>query len=195
MITAIDKHTALVIIDLQKGIMKMPVAGLNEVVEKSARLVEAFRKEGLPIVAVNVIPVAPKHIMRKDSNVAASTAQAVAAMPDFADIVEELKILPSDIFVTKHSWSAFNDTNLHSELQKRNITGIVLTGVSTSKGVEATARTAEELGYNISFATDAMADTVTEVHLNSLHHIFPRLGEQGTTDDIIEKLSCRVDNA
>ena len=86
MITAIDKHTALVIIDLQKGIMKMPVAGLNKVVENAARLVEAFRKEGLPIVAVNVVPVAPKRLTRKDSNVAASTLQAATAMHEFSDI-------------------------------------------------------------------------------------------------------------
>jgi nicotinamidase-related amidase len=192
MITAIDKHTALVIIDLQKGIMKMPVAGLNEVVENAVRLVQAFRKEGLPIVAVKVIPIAPKRLTRKDSNVAASTLQAAAAMPEFSDIVDELKIQSSDIHVIKHTWNAFFDTNLHSELQKRNITGIVLMGVSTSKGVEGTARAAEELGYNISFAIDAMADTIPEVHMNSLNNVFPRLGEQGTTAEIIAKLGNRV---
>jgi len=47
---------------------------------------------------------------------------------------------------------------LNDELKKRNVTGIVIAGISTSIGVEGTARAASILGYNISFATDAMTD-------------------------------------
>ena len=47
---------------------------------------------------------------------------------------------------------------MHAELQKRNITQIVLGGIATSIGVEGTARQANEFGYNIAFASDAMSD-------------------------------------
>ena len=98
----------------------------------------------------------------------------------------------TDIFVTKRTWNAFYNTPLHEELKKRNITGIVLAGIATSIGVEGTARAAHELGYNISFATDAMTDRMAEAHKHSMQIIFPRIGELGTAADIIEKLNSRV---
>jgi len=191
MITAIDKNTALVLIDLQKGIVQMNVIHpIKDVLQKSAMLVDAFRKANLPIVAVNVIPT-PSNT-RNENPIAKNAASAAAAMEGFADIVADIKTLPTDIFVTKRTWNAFYNTNLHDELKKRNITGIVLAGVATSIGVEGTARAASELGYNISFATDAMTDRVVEAHANSMQIIFPRIGELGTANDIIEKLSNRV---
>ncbi|HSZ25368.1 MAG TPA: isochorismatase family protein [Cytophagaceae bacterium] len=193
MITAIDKNTALVLIDLQKGVLKLATAlPIMDVLEKAAELVTAFRKENLPIVVVKVIPPNSGWINTRKDNNAMRTASALATTaPDFADIVDNIKTLPSDIFITKHTWNAFYNTSLHNELQKRNITGIVLAGVSTSAGVEGTARAAAEAGYNISFATDAMTDMNLEAHQNSIKNIFPRLGEQGTSYDIIEKLPHR----
>lgn len=189
MITAIDKNTALVLIDLQKGIVQMPlVHPIKNILEKSALLVDAFRKAGLPIVAVNVIPASAAIKLRKDQSVAMATPLPAG----FADIVEEIKTQPNDIFVTKGTWNAFYNTSLHDELQKRNISGIVLGGVATSIGVEGTARAASERGYNISFATDAMTDRIAEAHHNSIHVIFPRMGELGTSSEIIEKLKSRV---
>ena len=191
MITAIDKNTALVLIDLQKGVVKMDVIHpIKDVLEKSALMVDAFRKVGLPIVAVNVVP-SPSNT-RNENPVARNAANAAAAMEGFADIVDDIKTQPTDIFIAKKTWNAFYNTKLHEELQKRNITGIVLAGVSTSIGVEGTARAASELGYNISFATDAMTDRVLDAHNNSMNVIFPRIGEKGTSSDIIEKLSSRV---
>jgi nicotinamidase-related amidase len=57
MITAIDKKTALVVIDLQKGIVGMNmVHPATDIVRQSARLVAAFHQAGLPVVIVNVVP-------------------------------------------------------------------------------------------------------------------------------------------
>ena len=151
-------------------------------------MVAAFRKANLPIVVVNVIPSGKTANLRKDQNPMAN----MVLPADFGEIAAEIKTQASDIFVTKGTWNAFYNTPLHDELQKRNITGIVLAGVSTSIGVEGTARAASELGYNISFATDAMTDRVAEAHANSMHIIFPRIGELGTSADIIAKLSSRV---
>ena len=191
MITAIDKNTALVLIDLQKGVVKMDVAHpIKNVLDKSAQLVDAFRKAGLPIVVINVIPAGDKPHIRKDIGVLRNVA--AFATGDFAEIVDDIKTQPSDIFITKNTWNTFYNTKLHDELQKRNITGIVLAGVSTSIGVEGTARAAAERGYNISFATDTMTDRVLDAHNNSVNIIFPRMGEVGTSTDIIAKLSNRV---
>ncbi|HVD98881.1 MAG TPA: isochorismatase family protein [Cytophagaceae bacterium] len=188
MITAIDKNTALVLIDFQKGILGYKLAHpISSVLEKAALLVEAFRKEDLPVVVVNVVSSGAWRTTRKDVPSPVNNLYS----PEFSEISEKIKTEPFDIFITKEHWSAFGNTPLHEELQKRKITGIVLAGVSTSKGVEGTARAASERAYNISFATDAMTDPNGEAHKNSIEVIFPGLGERGTSEEIIEKLKNR----
>ncbi|MEI9956199.1 MAG: isochorismatase family protein [Ferruginibacter sp.] len=186
MVTALDKNTALVLIDLQKGIIEMPVANpMEAVLANSAKLVAAFRKASLPIVIVNVNPALSKRpATRKEP----SATQGRAFKDNWLEIADEIKTEPADIFITKHTWGAFFETQLYEELQKRNITGIVLAGVATSIGVEGTARQASELGYNIAFAKDAMTDMFADAQENSLKYIFPRIGEVDTADKIIELL-------
>jgi len=110
-------------------------------------------------------------------------------MMGFTDIVPEIEVKPEDILIEKKSWNAFFLTSLNEELKKREITQLVLAGISTSIAVEGTARAGSELGYNLIFATDAMTDKIREAHSNSLSNIFPRLGELATVMEITRKLS------
>jgi nicotinamidase-related amidase len=68
------------------------------------------------------------------------------------------------------------------------VTQVVLAGVATSIGVESTARHAYELGFNVSLVIDAMADLNPDAHANSIARIFPRLGETGTTEELVALL-------
>lgn len=187
MITTIDKSTALVLIDLQKGILgSLPPQSLEDLLAKSNALINAFRKAGLPVVLVHVIPSKKFSGIRKDA------PQGGGQLPeDFAALISGIERQEDDIIITKHSWGAFFETALDEELKKRDVTQIVLGGVSASIGVEGTARQAAERGYNVSFATDAMRDSVDEAQANSIKYIFPRLGEVGTTEEIIAKLKER----
>lgn len=181
MITELDKKTALVLIDLQKGIVGMVAAeAIGKILANAAILVEAFHKAGLPIVIVNVKPGGAWTRARKDEKMAGGGFK-----DEWLEIVPEIKTADTDIFITKHTWSAFYETGLHEKLQQAGVTGIVLGGVSTSVGVEGTARTASEHGYNITFASDAMMDRSEEAHQHSLTRIFPRIGEVGTTDELL----------
>lgn len=193
MITELDKKTALVLIDLQKGIATPEKAHpVPDILGNAARLVEAFHDVHLPVVVVNVNPKGARHLqarveipmMPKPAD-GQNMAGASSNMSGFTEIVPEIKSKPGDIFITKHGWNAFFETSLHQELQKRGVTGIVLAGISTSIGVEGTARAASELGYNLSFAKDAMTDRSMEGHNHSINLIFPRIGEIGTVDEII----------
>lgn len=185
MVTSLDKNTALVLIDLQKGILAYAGSHpVQDVLNNSAKLLAAFRKANLPIVIVNVNPGNAKWTSaRKDAKQGGGTFDE-----ELLKIIPEIKTEPTDIFITKHTWSAFYETAIHDELQKRSVTGIVICGISTSAGVEGTSRAAAERGYNITFALDAMTDTNIEAHANTLKNIFPRLGEVDTTDKIIEVL-------
>jgi nicotinamidase-related amidase len=183
MTTALDKNTALILIDLQNGVVGLPLAyPVKEVLANAAKLVAAFRKAGLPIVFVNVNPAGAAWTKaRKEANPTAGAA----FKEDWLDIVPEINAQPGDIFITKHTWGAFYETDLDTELKKRDVTGIVLGGVSTSIGVEGTARHASERGYNLTFAKDAMTDMFSDAHEHSLTRIFPRIGEIGTTEEVI----------
>jgi len=93
--------------------------------------------------------------------------------------------------VTKRTAGAFVNTDLEAWLKGEGVTQVVIVGVATSMGVEATARHARDLGFNVTLAVDAMTDTNVDPHDNSIAHVFPRLGETGTTQDVIDLLARR----
>ena len=179
--TTLDPKTALVVIDLQKGIVGLPTAHpAAEVVARAARLADAFRRRGLPVVLVNVAGVAPGRTEQ---------ARPVGAFPEgWTELVPELNPEPQDHLVTKRTWGAFTGTDLLDRLRREGVTQVVIAGIATSAGVESTARQAYELGFNVTLATDAMTDRSAEAHLNSVSRIFPRLGETATTGEILQLL-------
>jgi nicotinamidase-related amidase len=183
-VTALDPQTALIVIDLQKGIVAMPAAHpIAEVINRARALAEAFRRHAMPVVLVNVAGVAPG---RTDE------ARRLGDLPaDWVDLVPELNRRPEDHVVTKRTWGAFTNTGLAEYLRKRDVTQVVISGVATSAGVESTARQAHELGFNVTLAIDAMTDRSADAHANSLARIFPRLGETGKTQDILDLLERR----
>jgi len=196
MITAIDKKTALVLIDLQNGIVKgKTIHPVKEVLAKAAALVEAFHREKLPVIIVNVNAAGAAWTRaRVDQPMTVPSEpetwgdQGAKTPTDPTAIVPDIPTHPDDIFITKKTWNAFFNTPLHEKLQELGITGIVLGGIATSLGVEGTARAASELGYNITFATDAMTDRQLAAHENSTTRIFPFIGESGITKEVIAKL-------
>jgi nicotinamidase-related amidase len=104
------------------------------------------------------------------------------------DLIPELDQQPSDHLVVKRTWGAFVNTGLAEHLRGLGVTQVVIIGVSTSAGVESTARQAYEHGFNVTLATDAMTDLNAEVHANSVTRIFPKLGETGSTQEILHLL-------
>jgi nicotinamidase-related amidase len=180
-VNTLDVEVALIVIDLQKGIVASSTAHPSaEIVKHARELADAFRSRGLPVVLVNVTGGAPGRVEQK--------RPTTPRPADWAELVPELGRQLSDHLVTKQTWGAFTNTDLDAYLKKNGVTQVVIAGISTSAGVESTARFALELGYNVVLATDAMTDTSAEAHTNSVTRIFPRLGETATTREIIELL-------
>ena len=184
-LTAIDPHTAFIVIDLQKGIVNGNfIDPISDIIDRTSALIEAFRAKNLPVVLVNVAGRAPGRTEQGSrSNVSFSEG--------WSDLVPELKRQPNDIAVTKRSWGAFATTDLEQQLKTRGVTQVVVTGVATSGGVEATARQAYEQGFNVTLALDAMTDVREEAHEYCIRNVFPRLGETGSTREIISLLEER----
>jgi nicotinamidase-related amidase len=181
-VTTLDPRTALIVIDLQKGIVGMPTAHpINEVVKHASALVEAFHHHDLPVVLVNVEAGAPGRTEQ---------APRVRDFPaGWTDLVPELNQQPEDHIVTKRTWGAFTGTGLEARLKGLGVTQVVIAGVATSAGVESTARQAHEFGFNVTLAIDAMTDMSLDAHRNSITRIFPRMSETGTTEEIIALLN------
>jgi nicotinamidase-related amidase len=186
----IDKtKTALVVIDLQKGIAGRPTApyASDVVVKNAASLAEIFRKNGMPVFLVRVTPSPDK----KDALHPVTDTQMTWNQPpssDWADIVPELGPKQGDFVITKHQWGAFYGTELDLQLRRRGITTIVLCGIATHIGVESTARFAYEYGYNQIFAEDAMSAMSEEEHAFSITKIFSRMGLVRKTEEILTDL-------
>lgn len=183
-ITQLDSHTALIVIDLQCGIVALPPQQtVPGVIEQANRLIDAFHQQGRPVVLVNVAGSAPG---RTDQQLGAH------ALPDnWAMLVKELHDQDDDIRITKRTWGAFMHTDLHQQLQALGVTQVVIVGIATSIGVESTARQAFELGYHVTLCTDAMTDLNLENHQHAIRAIFPRLAETGSTQDVLALLTSR----
>jgi nicotinamidase-related amidase len=181
-LTKLDTIPALIVIDLQKGIVGLPTLGPSgEIIGRAARLASAFRERGLPVVLVNVSGRAPG---RTDAG-----APRFSFPPDWTDLVPELAQQPSDYIVTKQRVGAFIGTSLDETLRQRGVTQVFLTGVATSLGVESTARSAYDHGYNVVFVVDAITDRDADAHRYCVGKIFPRLGETSTTGNVLKVLN------
>lgn len=186
-LTTIDRRVALVLIDLQQGIVAGPVEPrpATDVLANCVTLADAFRANGSPVILVRVTFDADG-ANAVPGRTEVSLQQSQAPRPANWDVlVPEIASDPKDIHVTKRNWGAFYGTDLDLQLRRRGVTQIVLGGISTSVGVESTARSAHEHGYNLTFATDAMGDRSAAAHDYSIENIFPRLGERGTTAEVL----------
>ena len=180
-VTTLDRNAALIVIDLQKGVVGFPtVHPIGGVLASATVLTTAFRRRGLPVVLVNATGVASG---RTEQSFSLKDLPA-----DWADLVPELNAQPNDLLVTKKTWGAFTTTGLEARLKVLGVTQVVVAGVATSIGVESTARHAYELGFNVILALDAMTDMSLEAHDNSVRRIFPRLGETGSTQEVVDRL-------
>jgi len=188
-LTLDPKTTALVLIDLQHGIVSMNVKPnpSAEVVARGARLAAAFREQQATVVLVTVGNLADgRDALAPLTDLPPAAAGAKPA--NWSELVPELNRQASDILIAKRQWGAFYGTELDLQLRRRGIKTIVLAGLSTNVGVESTARDAFERGYDQVFVADAMASPSDEAHANTLKYTFPRMGRIRGTEEVLAAL-------
>ena len=182
------KTTALVVIDLQEGIL--PFAGgphsASDVVTHAARLAAQFRAHGSPVVMVRVGWSDDYAEALKQPIDALAPAKALPE--NWWDYPTALGKNASDIEVIKRQWGAFYGTDLELQLRRRGVDTIVLCGISTNIGVESTARNAWELGFNLVIAEDACSAASADQHQGSMTHILPRIARVRSVDEILQAL-------
>lgn len=176
------KTTALVLIDLQKGVLAMPVMPhpAPEIYERSMRLAQRFRAAGAPVVRVRVsFSTDLADALQPQVDQPTNYASLPLGWDEFPEPVQ-----PSDLVITKRHWGAFYGTELDLQLRRRGVRCIVLGGIATDIGVESTARSAAEHGYELVIPEDLCAGASGEMHALSFKHILPRLARITNSDEI-----------
>jgi nicotinamidase-related amidase len=174
--------TALVIIDLQKGIARDGLGphSADDVVTRAKALAARFRSAGAPVVLVHV---ALKPGEAPSLNVDQPSLPTDGTPPDFSEFVDGLRE-DGDIVVLKHHWGAFTGTDLDLQLRRRGVKTIVLIGISTNMGVESTLRSGWELSYDMVVAEDACTSRSAEMHAFAIDNIFPKIARVCSADAV-----------
>jgi nicotinamidase-related amidase len=183
------KSTALILIDLQRGIVSRQLAphSAADVVSRSAQLAARVRKTGGTVVYVHVDML---HILKLPVDQTWGDPNAPPPPPEASDLVPEAGKQPGDLVVTKRQWGAFFGTDLEAQLRSRGITTIVLGGIATNFGVESTARAAAGLGFALVVVEDATSTMSDEMHQFPFKYVFPRLGRVRSTRDVLDSLEA-----
>src|ERR1039458_3152477 len=177
------RKTALVLIDLQQGVVSRPFAPRSgaEVVQNASRLAAKFRALGATVVLVRVTFQQDSRDRLNAPADAPMQFNTSALPPNWAELAPEIGPQPGDLIITKRQWGAFYGTELDLQLRRREVRTIVLGGIATNFGVESTARDAYERGYAQIFVEDAMASMTVEAHEFVVKNIFPRIGQVRST--------------
>jgi len=177
------EKTALVIIDLQNGIVNRECSPYTsrEVIENASKLVNAFSEKGAFVVLVRVSSVDGKDMLKPSVDLKVNPIQLTEGWDSF---VPELANSKNAHIITKRQWGAFYGTDLDLQLRRRGIDTIALCGVSTGIGVDTTAREAFQQGYNQIFIEDAMTAATKEEHDYVCKYIFPRIGKIRTSEEV-----------
>jgi nicotinamidase-related amidase len=139
--------TALLVIDIQNDYFpdgKNPVVNPLEAAQNAHRLLQCFRE-------LNGYHVHVQHISLKPD------ATFFIKGDRGSDIHDSVAHFEGEPIVYKHYANAFRETNLHEMLKEWEIERVVICGMMTHMCVDATARAAGDLGFQVMVAADACA--------------------------------------
>ncbi|MGT2753135.1 isochorismatase family protein [Streptococcus porcinus] len=176
--------TALVVIDLQKGILEMPTLPFSttEIIHNAKQLVHYFRQKKAFIAFVRVQFLDGKDKLKPN---AMKQLPGDDQAPDFSDFADDFEVTNADYIVNKRGFSAFFGTDLDLQLRRRGIENLVLCGISTHAAVDSTARDAYQYAYNQFFITDAMGAATRDMHEFPIKNLFPTMGQVLTTTEFL----------
>lgn len=189
-LTLDPRTTALVLVDLQNGILGLPLApyGASAILDASLRLGRRFAERGGAIFPVRVA-FAPDFGDRPGQAVDEPMRAPPGGLPaEWSTLSPDIAALPATEVITKHQWGAFHDTGLDLQLRRRGITTLVLCGIVTNFGVESTAREAWQHNYAVVVAEDACTSMSEEMHRFSIKTIMPRIAQVRSCEAILSAL-------
>jgi nicotinamidase-related amidase len=172
--TEIDaRRTAFVFVDLMPRIIATPTAPYTgaDVLTRCLELADAARAAGALVVWVRV------------------ERPGVESQPPGSELAPGCAPRQGEHEIVKRTIGAFHRTELDAVLRARGVETVVLAGLVTNFGVESTGRAADEHGYAVVFASDAMSGFHEHAHRFAVEYVFGRIGEVRTTAELVAALS------
>jgi nicotinamidase-related amidase len=185
--TAMDSDTALVVIDIQNFYFEgglLPLTRPVEAAEQARRVLDAFRAKHLTVVHVQHVP---------------QSVAIVDGVPADAQYRIRPVVAPAagEKVITKRHANSFRETDLLDYLRARGIKKLVIVGMQTQMCVEAAARAAADLGFEVTVVHDACAARPLEfgghtalaidVHTTALATIANGYGRVLSVDELLKE--------
>ncbi|GAA2558405.1 nicotinamidase-related amidase [Neomicrococcus aestuarii] len=130
------ENTALLVIDVQKGVMASSVHS-DEVVGRIQQLVEWSREQSNPVIWVQ------------------HSSEELPLESTVWEIVDELSPQAGEAIVHKTHGDSFEATNLEDVLTKAGISHLVVAGAQSDACIRSTIHGAFTRGYDVSLVSDA----------------------------------------
>ena len=185
----IGKNPALIVVDMCLGFTDPEcVLGADclTVLAANRRLLAAFRTHRLPIFFTTVI--------YRNANQARVFRDRIAALniltPDskWVQIDPTLDRQPDEVLIEKQWASAFHETDLVTQLRALNVDSLVVTGLTTSGCVRATAVDGLQYDYRVVVAEDAVGDRNMEAHKANLFDLRAKYADVKTSEQVLGTL-------
>jgi maleamate amidohydrolase len=183
---------ALVVVDVNRGFTDPAsplVCDLDDCVAAIARLLEAFRAAGLPVVFTTVVY---DEFGKQAAAVFIEKVPALLVLEPGSPWVEiDPRIAPveGEPVLSKHFASAFFGTTLASVLASAGVDTVVVTGASTSGCVRATALDAMQHGYRVVVPREAVGDRNQAAHDANLYDLDTKYADVVSFEDVLAELA------
>ena len=183
------QHTALLVMDMQAGILANYPTETAPLVENVKKAIDHARKEGIPViyVVVGFRNGFPEISMRNKGFSAIKERMATANLEDWMKVHDAVAPQGSEVTVYKRRISAFAGSDLEVILRAQEIRHMVLTGIATSGVVLSTLREAADKDYQMSVLADACYDADEEIHRVLTTKLFPRQADVTNVDEWVAK--------
>lgn len=169
-------NTALLVMDMQLGILgRLPEQGAA-IVKKAAEAINIAREKDIPIIFVRLgfRKGMPEINPNNKTFSAYKNKMDSRQLSAFMELHPDLGVSENDLIVDKKRVSAFTGNALEMMLRAKSISHLVLCGVATSGVVLSTLREASDKDYQITVLSDGCTDADDETDQFLKAKIFPK---------------------
>ena len=182
------RRTALLIMDVQPGILALYPDATETFLTRLDKLAGAARAAGVKVIYV-VVSFRPGHPEISPRNLGFSRVKESDRLVD-QRVHARVAPQPGDVVVVKRRVSAFSGSDLKIVLRSHDVQHLILSGIATSGVVLSTLRQAADADYRLTVLADCCLDADAEVHDVLINKIFPRQATVTTADALIGALEA-----
>jgi maleamate amidohydrolase len=185
----LGEKPALVLVDMIRGFTD-PACPLgseaDEVVEANRQLLAAFRARGLPVFFTTVIYHTPDQARLFRDRIPA--LELLTPDSEWVKIDPRLAPLPAEPIIEKQWASGFFKTDLDHRLRELDVDSLVVTGLTTSGCVRATAVDGLQCDYRVVIPREAVGDRNTDAHESNLFDLNAKYADVVDLQDVLNKI-------